>query len=131
MDLQKLLALEEQCIQNQPPACNAACPVHVDARALAAAIAAGDFTEARRVFTQAVPFPHVIARCCDAPCQLACVREQVGGAIRIRDLERAAMEYGENPAPATAARRQKPGRVAVVGAGLSGLSAAYELARKG
>jgi len=131
VDLQKLLALEEQCIQNQPPACNAACPVHVDARALAAAIAAGDFTEARRVFTQAVPFPHVIARCCDAPCQLACVREQVGGAIRIRDLERAAMEYGENPAPATAARRQKPGRVAVVGAGLSGLSAAYELARKG
>ena len=41
------------------------------------------------------------------------------------------MKYGAGPAPAAAARRQKPGRVAVVGAGLSGLSAAYELVRKG
>ena len=130
MDQKRLLRLEEQCIQNQPPACDAACPVHVAARALLAAACRGDWTEARRAFTQAVPFPHVIARCCDAPCQTACVREQAGGAIRIRDLERVAMEYGETPA-ATTARREKPGRVAVVGAGLSGLTAAYELARKG
>ena len=59
------------------------------------------------------------------------MREQAGGGIRIRDLERAAMEYGEGAAPAAATRRQKPGRIAIVGAGLSGLTAAYELARKG
>jgi Fe-S oxidoreductase len=105
--------------------------VHVEARALLAAACRGDWTEARRVFMRAVLFPRVIARCCDAPCQAACVRQQAGGAIRIRDLERAAMAYGEAPAPAAAASRQKPGRVAVVGAGLSGLTAAYELARKG
>ena len=131
MDQKRLLQLEEQCIQNQPPACGAACPVHVDARELAAAAGRGDWTEARRQLTQAVPFPHVIARCCDAPCQVACVREQVGGTIRIRDLERAAMTYGEGAAPAAATRRPKPGRIAVVGAGLSGLSCSYELARKG
>ena len=59
------------------------------------------------------------------------MRERAGGAIRVRDLERAAMEYGEDPAPAAVVHREKPGRVAVVGAGLSGLTAAYELARKG
>jgi Fe-S oxidoreductase len=73
----------------------------------------------------------VISRCCDAPCEEACVRAQRGGSIRIRDLERAALAYGEEPAKPATMRRQKPGRVAVVGAGMCGLSAAYELARKG
>ncbi|HMK92732.1 MAG TPA: FAD-dependent oxidoreductase, partial [Thermoleophilia bacterium] len=133
MDQKRLLELEEQCIQNQPAACVAACPVHVDARALAAAWGAGDALEARRVFTQAVPFPHVIARCCDAPCQRACVREQAGGTIRIRALERAAMASVDASAPAAATtfRARKSGRIAVIGAGLSGLTAAFELARKG
>jgi NADPH-dependent glutamate synthase beta subunit-like oxidoreductase len=131
MDQKRLLHLEARCIQNQPPACDAACPVHVEARALLAAACRGDWTEARRVFARAVPFPRVIARCCEAPCQAACVREQTGGAIHIRDLERAALQYGEEPASAVAARREKPGGVAVIGAGLSGLTAAYELARKG
>ena len=131
MDQKRLLQLEEQCIQNQPAACVTACPVHVDARELLAAAARDGFAEARRLFTQAVPFPHVIARCCDAPCEAACVRGERGGAIRVRDIERAAVAYGEPPKPATTFRRQKPGRIAVIGAGLAGLSCAYELARKG
>jgi NADPH-dependent glutamate synthase beta subunit-like oxidoreductase len=131
MDQKRLLQLEELCIQNQPAACVTACPVHVDARAMLAAAFRGDWTEARRAFTQAVPFPRVISRCCDAPCQTACVREQAGGGIRINELERAAMTHAEKPATTAVTRREKPGRVAVVGAGLSGLTAAYELARKG
>ena len=132
MDQKRLLQLEELCIQNQPAACVTACPVHVDARTMLAAAVGDDWAEARRAFAQAVPFPRVISRCCDAPCQTACVREQAGGGIRINNLERAAMSFADEPA-ATAAvpRRAKSGRVAVVGAGLSGLSAAYGLARKG
>jgi glutamate synthase (NADPH) small chain len=131
MDRERLQQLEEQCIQDRPPACTAACPVHVDARALAAAAGRGDFGEARRLFERLVPFPHVISRCCDAPCQAACVREQSGGAILIRDLERAAMAFaGEVPA-AQSSRHTRAGRVAVIGAGLSGLTAALDLARKG
>lgn len=132
MDRERLLQLEAQCIQNQPAACDAACPVHVAARAMLAAASRGDWTAAREAFTRVVPFPHVIARCCDAPCEAACVRAGVGGAIRIRDLERAAMEHGEAPpGPPAAMRPSRPGSVAIVGAGMSGLSAAYELARKG
>jgi NADPH-dependent glutamate synthase beta subunit-like oxidoreductase len=131
MDRERLQQLEEQCIQNQPPACETACPVHVSAKALAAAAAQGDWDAARREFVKAVPFPHVIARCCDAPCQTACVREDAGGGIRIRDLERAALAHGVEAAKGTAMRRRKPGSIAVVGAGMCGLSAALELARKG
>ena len=132
MDRERLLQLEEQCIQNQPAACDAACPVHVAARAMLAAAAAGDWTAARDAFTRAVPFPRVVSRCCDAPCEAACVRAETGGAIRIRDLERAAMTYGEAPPAAPAAMRpSRDGSVAIVGAGLSGLTAALDLARKG
>lgn len=131
MDLQRLQQLEAQCIQNQPPACETACPAHVPVKAMVAAGARGDWVEARRLFAAAVPFPRVIARCCDAPCEAACVRREAGGAIRIRDLERAGMAYGEQPAGGTATRRHKPGRIAVVGAGLCGMTAALELARKG
>lgn len=132
MDRERLQQLEEQCIQDRPPACTAACPVHVDARGLAAAAGRGDFAAARLLFERAVPFPRVISRCCDAPCQTACVREQFGGAILMRELERAAMAHAAGEAPAAQpARRRKRGRVAVVGAGLSGLTAALDLARKG
>lgn len=131
MDRERLQELERQCIQNQPPACETACPVHVAVKAMLAAGAQGDWDTTRREFVKAVPFPHVIARCCDAPCEGACVRRDAGGAIRIRDLERAAMTYGGDTARGTPMRRQKPGGVAVVGAGMCGLSAAYELARKG
>ncbi|HTX67572.1 MAG TPA: FAD-dependent oxidoreductase [Thermoleophilia bacterium] len=131
MDRERLLQLEEQCIQNQPPACEAACPVHVAAKAMLGAAASGDWDAALREFVKAVPFPHVIAHCCDTPCQTACVRKDAGGAIRIRDLERAAIAYGDGGRKGTPMRRQRPGSVAVVGAGMCGLSAAYELARKG
>ena len=105
--------------------------MHVDARTMVAAAAGGDWAEARRAFTQAVPFPRVISRCCDAPCQTACVREQAGGGIRINELERAAMACPRRRRRRRCRPGSKPGRVAVVGAGLSGLTAAYELARKG
>jgi NADPH-dependent glutamate synthase beta subunit-like oxidoreductase len=132
MDRERLLQLEAQCIQNEPAACDAACPVHVAARAMLAAAARGDWTAARDELTRAVPFPHVISRCCDAPCEVACVRADAGGAIRIRDLERAAMEYGEAAsAPPAVMRPHKAAGVAIVGAGMSGLSAAYELACRG
>lgn len=131
MDRQRLLELEAQCVQNQPAACVAACPVHVDVRELVAAARRGDWTTARGIFAQQVPFPGVIARCCDQPCRSACVRGEAGGAVRIRDLERAAMEYGDAAPRAGAQRRGRRGRVAVIGAGLSGLSCAYDLARKG
>ena len=130
MDQQELRALENRCIQEQPPECLAACPLHVDARALCAAIQNRRWDDAWKTLHKTMPFPGTLGRICDAPCEVRCTRGQVGEAIKIGWLEKACVSH---PAP-----RQRiiplPSKgksVLVVGGGLSGLVAAWDLARKG
>ncbi len=126
----ELRRLEDQCIQECAPTCAAACPIHVDVRGLMAAAAQGDFPAALKVLTKTLPFPRIISRVCDAPCQPVCKRIEAGDVIQIRALERACVEFGGQPdKPRVLPKRGK--RVAIVGAGLSGLTAAFDLARKG
>ncbi len=131
MDQNRLKALEDQCIQECAPPCTALCPVHVDIRQVALAIGSGDFEGAYKIFRKSVPFPEIIARTCDQPCQQKCNRATVGGVIQIAALELACLRYEAgipiriNPLP------KKNARVAVIGGGLSGLTAAYDLSRKG
>jgi glutamate synthase (NADPH/NADH) small chain len=131
MEQEELRRLEDQCIQEQPPACTAACPVHLDAWALAAAVAQGDFAAAAQIVRKALPFPGIISRVCDQPCQAVCKRGQAGGAIAIRALEKACLDWAaDRPVSVTALPAKEP-RLAIVGGGLSGLTAAFDLARKG
>ncbi len=131
MDQKELRELEAKCIQEQPAACVTACPLHVDARGLAGAFRKGDFAGSLTIYKKAVPFPEIISRICDQPCQSACKRGEAGGAIAMRALERACMNYADKPAGKISAMTAKNKRVAVVGGGLSGLTAAFDLARKG
>ncbi|MGC8493915.1 MAG: FAD-dependent oxidoreductase, partial [Syntrophobacteraceae bacterium] len=131
MDQEELGKLEARCIQEQPAACAAACPVHVDARAMAAAIAGGDFTSAAKIFKKSVPFPGIISRVCDHPCQAACKRGEAGDAVALRDLEKACLDWAEERKAAGFSVPAKNKRVAVAGGGLSGLGAAFDLAKKG
>ena len=119
---------EMQCIQEWPPACTATCPVHVDARGMIASIVKGDYAAAFAIFHKAVPFPGIISRICDHPCQVACKRIEVGEAIMINALEKACTDYSERPARKKSFVSKKDKRVAVIGAGLSGLTAAFDLA---
>jgi NADPH-dependent glutamate synthase beta subunit-like oxidoreductase len=105
--------------------------VHVDARAMVAAVAADNFSEAFRLLRKSVPFPAIIANVCEAPCQPVCRRAEAGGAIAVRALEQAcvALSAGLRDPISRLPRRAK--KVLVVGGGLAGLTAAYDLARKG
>ncbi len=122
--------LEDRCIQEHSPACTAACPIHVDVRAVLAEIGRGDFSAALKALKKTLPFPGIIGRVCSHPCQTVCKRIEAGEAISIAALERACADFGE-PAgkPRVLPRRGK--RAAIVGGGLSGLTAAFDLARKG
>jgi NADPH-dependent glutamate synthase beta subunit-like oxidoreductase len=102
----------------------------VDARALAGRVAAGDWDQAWRVLWRTMPFPAILGLICDGPCEEHCLRAKVGGAIRIAELERAVVAQ---PAPnlRTPPMPKREGRVAVLGGGLSGLTVAWDLARKG
>ncbi len=130
MDQQELRALEQRCIQEEAPECTAGCPIHVDGRAFVGHVARGEWPEAWKVLRKTMPFPGILGRICDAPCRQHCKRRQAGDPIQIGDLERACVAT-----PPPAARIQplprKGKTIAVIGSGLSGLTAAWDLARKG
>ncbi len=131
MDPREIQSLEELCIQDDAPWCQAACPLHVDARGMLAAISRGDFKAASALYRKRVPFPGILSRVCDEPCALVCKRREAGGAINIALLERSCAEYaGFAPDRPLMVDPPRTGRVAVVGGGLSGLTAALELAKR-
>lgn len=123
--------LEEKCIQENPPACMAGCPIHVDPRKLMQQLRRQDLQGAWAVLRQRQPFPGIIGRICDHPCEAVCRREEVGGSIAVAALERYCVEtYGYEPETLRPQAR-KSQRIAVAGGGLRGLTAAYDLAKKG
>lgn len=131
MDGQQVKLWESRCIEESPPACAAACPVHVDARGLAELLAKGDFKAAHALFCRFIPFPGIVGHLCDHHCESACRRAEAGEAIRIRSLERAVASCGLTAPPFRRGRAPEKKRVAVVGAGLSGMTAAADLVVKG
>ena len=122
---------EEQCIQEQLPACTAACPIHVNARGVIAAAAKSDFTAGYALFARTVPFPQIISRICDQPCRMPCRRTEVDEGVEIRALEQACAEYCDKEPKKAFLPPPKDKRVAVVGGSLQGLTVAVDLAQKG
>ncbi len=131
MDQQELRELEHRCIQECAPWCTAQCPVHVDVKAMTAAVRDGDFDGAFAVLQKKVSFPGIIGLICDHPCQAACRRNAVDETVSIRALERAAFQYSSQKRIPLRPLPGKGKKVAIVGAGLSGLTAALELIKKG
>jgi len=113
--------------------CSAACPAGEDIARLEMLVAQGLFKEAWETILQENPFPGVCGRVCFHPCEGVCNRGAFDEPIAIHTLERfvadTAMRYGLQPERIRLAPKSE--RVAVVGAGPSGLAAAYFLARLG
>ena len=130
MDQETLRDLESRCIQEEPPWCTAACPLHVDARALAGHIGQGRWEDAWKILRKSMPLPRILGRICDAPCEKFCKRNEAGEAIRIGALERACVQ-AEPPEARVLPLPAKGKQVALAGSGLSSLTAAWDLARKG
>ena len=130
MDQQSLRELEKRCIQEEPPECVAACPIHVDARAFVDHVQKGAWERAWKVLRGTMPFPGILGRICDGPCLARCKRGQAGEPIQIHRLEAACVAH---PAPRHRVMPlpSKGLSVAVAGSGLSSLTVAWDLSRKG
>ncbi len=115
-----------------PSPCHAACPMHGDIAEWIAQARARDFHAAWLTLSRHNPLPAVIGRICHHPCESACNRAGYDEPLSICKLERCvgdiAIERGWAHAPAATQRAE---RIAVVGGGPSGLSAAYHLRRRG
>jgi NADPH-dependent glutamate synthase beta subunit-like oxidoreductase/NAD-dependent dihydropyrimidine dehydrogenase PreA subunit len=110
--------------------CQVACPAGTDAGRYVGLIAQGRTDEAYAVAAEVNPFPSVCGWICTAPCESACRRGTLDEPIAIRSLKRYAVEHGHLPAVATPLVKRAD-RVAIVGGGPAGMSAAYYLARLG
>ena len=120
-----------QYVSLMPP-CNNACPAGENVQAWLYAAEEGDYRAAFEQLVADNPFPAVMGRVCYHPCQTACNRGQLDEAVGINAVERflgdEAIRRGWRPE----AEAEPTGkRVLVVGAGPSGLSAAYHLALRG
>jgi NADPH-dependent glutamate synthase beta subunit-like oxidoreductase/NAD-dependent dihydropyrimidine dehydrogenase PreA subunit len=110
--------------------CQAGCPAGTDAGRYVGLIAEGRYDDAYAVAAEVNPFASVCGMICTAPCESVCRRGVLDEPISIRTLKRFAAEQGHLPAiePPKTKRRE---RVAIVGGGPAGMSAAYYLARLG
>jgi heterodisulfide reductase subunit A-like polyferredoxin len=113
--------------------CKAICPAHVSVQGFVALINAGKYREALELFKQDHPFPGVCGRVCHHPCESICTRNQVDEPIGIQYLHRfLADEDLKSGSPfVPKIKESKNEKVAIIGSGPAGLTAAYYLAIEG
>jgi NADPH-dependent glutamate synthase beta subunit-like oxidoreductase len=126
------IRLQEPVFRDTIPPCNHACPAGENIQGWLDQAQAGDFEAAWRILVQDNPMPAIHGRVCYHPCESSCNRREVDDAVSIHAVERflgdLALEKGWLP-EITAEPSGK--KVLVVGAGPSGLSAAWHLALLG
>ena len=124
--------LRHRCLGSlkNPVPCVALCPAGVDIPGYVALVREGRYADAVRLIRKDNPFPVACAYICEHPCEARCRRRMVDDAVNIRALKRFAVDSaGEVPQPPCAPATGK--KIAVIGGGPGGLSAAYYLALMG
>jgi NADPH-dependent glutamate synthase beta subunit-like oxidoreductase/ferredoxin/NAD-dependent dihydropyrimidine dehydrogenase PreA subunit len=113
--------------------CHFACPAHMNIPLMLRQIGADALREAIETIKQQIALPAVLGRVCPKPCEKGCRRHAADGAVAVCDLKRYAADADlASPNPYTPSLAPPSGkRVAIVGAGPTGLSAAYYLRRDG
>ncbi|MBR2752751.1 MAG: FAD-dependent oxidoreductase [Lachnospiraceae bacterium] len=119
-----------KALQTQPVPCVYQCPAQVDIPGYISLIHEGRYADAVELIRKDNPLPAVCGLICEHPCETRCRRTLVDDPINIRGLKRFAVEHeGEIPEPKIAEKTGK--KVAVIGGGPSGLTAAWYLSKMG
>jgi formate dehydrogenase (NADP+) beta subunit len=110
--------------------CQSQCPAEIDVAGYLRFIRASDFTSAEALIREKAPFPGLLGYVCDHPCETACRRGQMNQPIAIRDLKCLAVKKSGYQVD-LACRPASGRKVAVIGSGPAGLTAAFYLAKLG
>ena len=114
--------------------CSFTCPAGVKAHGYISLVRSGKYDDAFHLHMQDAPLPGSLSRACYAPCEGECTREKLDGTVSIRAIKRFMVDryYEKHPEPEYGPPETKENKkIAVVGSGPAGLSAAYHLAGKG
>ncbi|MHA2134323.1 MAG: FAD-dependent oxidoreductase [Candidatus Thorarchaeota archaeon] len=112
--------------------CRVTCPVHMNNQGFVALMREGKFEEALEIIREAAPFPRILGRVCHHPCESECPRSDQDEPVALRQLKRFVADHAaksEGPPEVLVPTRKK--KVAIVGAGPSGLTCALELLKMG
>jgi glutamate synthase (NADPH) small chain len=123
----------ERCLRCQDPVCVDGCPVRIPIPDFVHAIAAGDMAEAASILREANPLPAICGRVCpqESQCESLCSMTARFNPVAIGHLERYVADWERSQPPVVSVNRSRAEKVAVIGAGPSGLVCAGELARLG
>ena len=120
------------CIDKKDRApCVTTCPAGINVQGYVQLIGQGKYQEAIQLIMERLPMPGVLGRVCPHPCEAQCRRQQAEAPVAIRELKRFAadqVDLSQLPLPDITDREEK---IAVVGGGPAGLTAAYYLRLKG
>lgn len=116
------------CHINQPVPCVALCPAGVDIPGYIALVREERYADAVKLIRKDNPFPTACALICEHPCEARCRRRMIDSPVNIRGLKRVAVDHARaNTVPVPLKAEATGKRVAIVGGGPGGLSAAYYL----
>jgi glutamate synthase (NADPH/NADH) small chain len=123
----------ERCLRCQDPVCVDGCPVRVPIPEFIHLVAAGDMAGAAKLLRSSNPLPAICGRVCpqESQCEAECSMTNRFNPVAIGHLERFVADWERTQAPAVEAKITRAEKVAVIGAGPSGLVCAGELARQG
>ncbi len=129
MEQEILRKFEALCIQEEAPACQSSCPLHVDARAFIGFMQNKNLAKARQLLDKTLPLSMLTAFLCEGVCQEACRRSSIDQGLNLPTLERACVLNSQSakimPFPSTGKN------MGLLGCGLSSFILAFELAKKG
>lgn len=118
-------------LEGKLPPCVHSCPAHVDARGYVELIAEGRYKESLDLIRERCTLPAAIGRVCTRPCEYGCRRNYFDEAISIRDLKRFAADMCMNLPHPRPVQKTKNKKIAIIGGGPAGLTAAQVLAKQG
>lgn len=123
----------ERCLRCQDPVCVGGCPVNVPIPDFIHAVAMGDMAGAARILRSANPLPAICGRVCpqESQCEAECSMTARFTPVAIGHLERFVADWERTQPPAAKAEITRKERIAIIGAGPSGLVCAGALARLG
>ncbi|WP_027400408.1 pyridine nucleotide-disulfide oxidoreductase/dicluster-binding protein [Anaerovorax odorimutans] len=128
--MEKYIKQFENCLQGEKPFCTNICPFHVDILDFQAKMSRNNYNSAYKTFRNAVAFPDIVSALCPEYCAAACPRGKMDKSVQINLLEKTCVAKATKKDPTDYNLPIKNKKVAIIGAGISGLACALRLSSK-